>query len=62
MPLIAAFLLSLSTGFGYLYADKAFNESTELVVHLLECFVVGMLIQVVISHLPSLKVFTHAKD
>lgn len=62
MPLIAAFMLSLSTAFGYFYADETFNESAELVIHLLECFVVGMLIQVVISHLPSLKVFTHYKD
>ena len=62
MPLFAAFLLSLSTGFGYLYADEALNNTAELVIHLLECFVVGMLIQVVISHLPSLKVFTHTKD
>ena len=62
VPLIAAFLLSLSTGFGYVFADGSFTEANEAAVHLLECFIVGMLIQVVFSHLNSLKALFRPKD
>lgn len=62
LPLIAAFLLSVSTVLGYFYADEVFSESHQTAIHMLECFVVGMLLQVVIAHFRSLKGFTRSKD
>ena len=43
-------------------ADEVFSESHQTAIHMLECFVVGMLLQVVIAHLRSLKGFTRSKD
>ena len=61
IPLIVAAFVSLSTVFGYAYADESFTEGNKQIVHLLECLVVGMLIQVVFSHLGSLKSLTQNK-
>ena len=57
MPLIVAGLISLSTVAGFFYTDQVFAENQEGAQHLLEAFVVGMLIQVVVAHLGSLKAF-----
>ncbi len=54
-PLIVASGIALSTVFGFFYTDQVFAETQEGAQHLLEAFVVGMLIQVVVAHLGSLK-------
>jgi hypothetical protein len=54
-PLIVATGIALSTAFGFFYTDQVFAETQEGAQHLLEAFVVGMLIQVVVAHLGSLK-------
>jgi len=61
LPLIAATLVSISTIIGYFTATEAFTESNQQVIHMLECFVVGMLIQVVASHVSSLKALFSSK-
>jgi hypothetical protein len=54
IPLIVAGFIALSTAFGFFYTDQVL-ETQEGAQHLLEAFVVGMLIQVVVAHLGSLK-------
>ena len=55
MPLIVFGLVSLSTVFGYVYTHQVFERAGAESQHLLEAFVVGMLVQVVVAHLGSLK-------
>ena len=62
LPLIAATLVSASTVIGYFSANEAFTESNQQVIYMLECFVVGMLMEVVVSHLGSIKILVSSKD
>ncbi len=55
LPLLVATLISVSTILGFFFADQIFTQSQESAQHLLEAFVVGMLIQVVVAHVGSLQ-------
>ena len=55
VPLLVFGLVSLSTVFGYVYTNQIFEQTGPEAQHLLEAFVVGMLIQVVVAHLGAIK-------
>jgi hypothetical protein len=55
LPILVATLISTCTALGFAFADQLFDKSQEHGQHLLEAFIVGMLVQVVVVHIGTLK-------
>ena len=54
LPILVATIISVCTVLGFVFADQLLDKSPEQAQHILEAFIIGMLIQVVVAHVGTL--------